>query len=155
MRKICAGWLALVLAGGCGAAAAGCTVRSVHDGDTLTAVCDGVAVKVRLVEIDAPERTQPYARRSANHLKSVCVGKSARLDGAHPDKYGRTLARVYCAGVDVSADQVRRGYAWAFDKYLTDPSIKRLEAEARAAGRGLWAGRDPTPPWEFRHRGGQ
>jgi len=134
--------------------AAECRVRSVHDGDTLTAMCAGLAIKVRLVEIDAPERTQPYARRSANHLKAVCVGKLVRLDNPRLDRYGRTLARVYCAGVDVSADQVRRGYAWAFDKYLTDPEIKRLEAEARAAGRGLWAGRDPMPPWEFR-RGGQ
>lgn len=156
MRKIAAAGVALVLAGGGGLAnAADCTVRSVHDGDTLTAMCAGVAVKVRLVEIDAPERTQPYARRSANHLKAVCAGKPARLENPHPDKYGRTLARVYCAGVDVSADQVRRGYAWAFDKYLTDPAIKRLEGEAQAAGRGLWAGRDPVPPWEFRHPGGR
>jgi len=156
MRKIAAVGVVLVLAAWGGHVfASECTVRSVHDGDTLTAMCAGVAVKVRLVEIDAPERAQPYARRSANHVKAVCVGKPARLESPRPDKYGRTLARVYCAGVDVSADQVRRGYAWAFDKYLTDPEIKRLESQARADGRGLWAGRDPVPPWEFRHPGGR
>lgn len=152
MRRI--GVVVLALHAGL-AAGSDCTVRSVHDGDTLTAVCAGQVLRVRLVEIDAPERTQPYARRSANHLKAVCVGRPARLDTPRLDKYGRTLARVYCGSVDASADQVRRGYAWAFDKYLTDPEIKRIEGEARAAGRGLWAGRDPMPPWEFRHRGGK
>ena len=28
--------------------------------------------------------------------------------------------------------------------------LERLEAEAKAAKRGLWVDKDPLPPWEFR-----
>ncbi len=128
-----------------------CTVVSVHDGDTLTARCAGAQLKVRLVEIDAPERLQPYSRRATDSLKSLCLGKAAELHDPHLDRYGRTLARVYCAGTDVSAAQVNRGLAWAFTKYQTDPAIPALEADARAAKRGLWRAQAPVPPWEYRH----
>lgn len=141
---LCAGW-----------ATAQCTVRSVHDGDTMTAVCPEGVLRVRLVEIDAPERAQPYSRRATNSLKALCVGKQVALHQRRLDRYGRTLARAYCDGVDVSAEQVRRGYAWAFDQYLTDAAIKRLEDEARQARRGLWAGAAPVPPWEFRQSAAQ
>lgn len=131
--------------------AAACTVTAVHDGDTLTAQCPDGRLKVRLVEIDAPERTQPYSRMSTNALKALCVGKRARLERHGVDRYGRTLARVYCAGEDANASQVRRGYAWAFTRYLTDPEIARLERDARAARRGLWRSDNPVAPWDFRH----
>lgn len=127
-----------------------CQVLSVHDGDTLTASCDARVIKVRLAEIDAPERTQPYSRISTNALKRLCVGAQATITSHSIDRYGRTIGRVTCAGIDVNAEQVRRGYAWAFDKYLTDPAIKLLETEARAGHRGLWRSAQPIPPWEFR-----
>jgi len=66
------------------------------------------------------------------------------------DRYGRTVARVECGGVDASAEQVRAGMAWAFTRYLTDPGLRDLKAEARSAGRGLWADAQPLPPWEWR-----
>lgn len=137
----------LLLTGG----AQACVVRAVHDGDTLTAACPEGRLRVRLREIDAPERTQPYARISANSLKAMCLGRTVRLDERALDRYGRTLARVTCGRTDANAAQVRRGLAWAFTRYLTDPRIAALEAEARAARRGLW--RDPAPvaPWDFRH----
>jgi micrococcal nuclease len=40
--------------------------------------------------------------------------------------------------------------AWAFLKYLTDPGIRELEAEARGVGRGLWADWHPVAPWHWR-----
>lgn len=126
-------------------------MKSVHDGDTLTAACPGGTIHVRLREIDAPERGQPYSRLSTNSLKALCLGKSATLGDVALDKYGRTLARVHCAGIDVNAEQVRRGYAWAFTRYLTDPSIAQLEQTARAGRLGLWAAPDPVAPWDYRH----
>jgi len=41
----------------------------VHDGDTLTLLTQtGQSIKVRLAEIDAPEREQPYGKRAKNVL---------------------------------------------------------------------------------------
>lgn len=54
--------------------------------------------------------------------------------------------------MDVNTEMVRRGAAWVFRRYSDDPALLRLEAEARADRRGLWAlpeaGR--VPPWEWR-----
>ena len=68
------------------------------------------------------------------------------------DGYGRLLGRVYAAGVDVNAEQVRLGYAWVFRRFVNEPRLLALEAEAKAAQRGLW--RDPRaiPPWQWRAR---
>lgn len=123
----------------------------VLDGDTMVATCSDQRVRVRLREIDAPERTQPYSRISTNSLSAMCLGKPAKLVQREVDKYGRTLARVTCDGVDVNAEQVRRGYAWAFTRYLNDPTIADLESVARKDRRGLWRQPEPVPPWDFRH----
>ena len=46
---------------------------------------------------------------------------------------------MYVGGVDVNAEMIRQGAAWAYRQYLKDQSLLRLEAEAKAAKRGLWA----------------
>ena len=66
------------------------------------------------------------------------------------DRYGRTVARVRCHGVDACEQQLRTGMAWVFDRYVTDRSLYRLQDEARAAHRGLWADAQPVAPWEWR-----
>lgn len=127
-----------------------CVVLSVHDGDTLTAVCDGARREVRLMEIDAPELGQPYARASRRALSVLCAGAAAYVRAGQPDRYGRTLARVRCQGRDASLAQVEAGMAWAFTKYVTDAAVPAAEARARAARRGLWKGAAPVAPWVFR-----
>lgn len=126
-------------------------VVGVADGDTLTVlVNEREQIKVRLAEIDAPEKKQPFGQRSKQSLSDLCFGKSAVLQKTDTDRYGRTVAKVYCAGVNVNAEQIRRGLAWAYRKYLHDQSLLALENEARAARRGLWSDGEPVPPWEFR-----
>lgn len=133
-----------------------CLVVGVTDGDTLTARCDApdgtVTMHVRLAEIDAPEKRQPFGERSKEHLASLCFEKPAVVRLKTRDRYGRSVARVECHGVDASAAQVRTGMAWAFTKYLTDPVIRAEEHRAREARAGLWVDARPTPPWEWRTR---
>ena len=127
-------------------------VVGVSDGDTLTLLSGREQIKVRLTEIDAPEKAQPFGNRSKLSLSALCFNKSAKLDDQGKDRYGRTLARVHCDGIDANAEQVRRGMAWVYDRYVTDRSLYQLQDEARAARRGLWADPSPMPPWEWRHR---
>lgn len=68
-------------------------------------------MKVRLTEIDAPEKAQAFGNRSKQSLSDLCFNKTSKLDDNGKDRYGRTLARVYCDGVDANAEQVRRGMA--------------------------------------------
>lgn len=126
-------------------------VVGVADGDTLTILVNGrEQIKVRLAEIDAPEKSQPFGQRSKQSLSDLCFDKDAVLQKTDTDRYGRTVAKVYCDGMDANAEQIRRGLAWAYRKYLHDQSLLVLENEARVAKRGLWVDSDPLPPWEFR-----
>ena len=68
------------------------------------------------------------------------------------DGYGRVLGRVFVGAVDVNAEQVRGGYAWVFRRFAKDPELLALEAEAKAAQRGLWRDLKPVPPWLWRER---
>ena len=127
-------------------------VVGITDGDTIKVLKDDKEqIKVRLVEIDAPEKRQAFGNRSKETLSDYCFNKVATLAEKGKDRYGRTLARVTCNGVDVNAEMVRVGMAWVYDKYVTDRSLYALQDEARAARRGLWVDADPMPPWEWRH----
>lgn len=128
-----------------------CLVVGIADGDTLRARCDDLPVKsIRLAEVDAPEKAQPFGQASKQHLAGLCFQKRAVVEPKGRDRFGRMVARVRCEGTDVSAEQAMSGLAWAFTPYLTDPAIGRLEAEARAARRGLWTDPNPVAPWVWR-----
>lgn len=135
-----------------------CLVVAISDGDTLKVRCEpqldlpAQTITVRAAEIDAPEKRQAFGALSKQHLSDLCFQKRAEVTPQKKDRYGRTVARVTCEGQNANAEQVRAGMAWAFTKYLTDPSIKALEDEARAEKRGLWIDVDPVPPWNWRQR---
>jgi micrococcal nuclease len=136
------------------AAILACLVIGIADGDTLTARCATAHgeqnIRVRLAEIDAPEKGQAFGQSSKQHLAALCFRKRAEVKSTATDRYGRTIARVHCEGVDANALQVRAGMARAFTRYLTDPMFRELEREARDGRRGLWADAHPMPPWEWR-----
>ena len=126
------------------------TVVRVSDGDTLTLLVERKQVKVRLIEIDAPESRQAFGERSRKSLGAMCAGQQATVRFSSRDKYGRVLGRVECQGLDANAEQVRRGMAWVYDRYVTDRSLYALQNEARATHLGLWADKTPTAPWVWR-----
>ncbi|MEX2164981.1 MAG: thermonuclease family protein [Sulfuricaulis sp.] len=126
-------------------------VVNVHDGDTLTVLVGSRQVRVRLAEIDAPERKQAFGTRSRQSLAELCAGAVARVIERGKDRYGRTLGTVHCASADVNAEQVRRGMAWVFGRFAAkDSPLHALQAEARASARGLWADPRPVEPWAWR-----
>jgi endonuclease YncB( thermonuclease family) len=126
-------------------------VVSVADGDTITVLREHEQIKVRLNEIDAPEKAQPYGNRSKQSLSELCFDKTATLAEQGKDRYGRTLARVHCDGINANAEQVRQGMAWVYRRYTSkDSPLYAVEDEAKAARRGLWADAEPVAPWEWR-----
>jgi endonuclease YncB( thermonuclease family) len=128
-------------------------VVGIADGDTLTALVSGKQIKVRLLDIDSPERKQPFYARSRQSLAEICAGKATRIEWAEKDRYRRVLGRVYCAGIDANAEKVRRGMAWVFTRYAPkDSPLYAIQAEARRAERGLWTDSQPVAPWDWRAR---
>jgi endonuclease YncB( thermonuclease family) len=130
----------------------------IADGDTLS-LCPAPKEcrRIRLAGIDAPERTQPYSQISRQNLVRLCKEAKVEVEARKIDKYGRTIGRVTCDGVDVQREQLKAGLAWHYKYYENEqPAAERegdaaAENAAKAAHAGLWAWPGQTPPWEFRH----
>lgn len=132
-------------------------VVGIADGDTLTLLtAEKRQVKVRLAEIDTPEKGQPYGNRSRQALAELVFQKQITVDVIDMDRYGRPVGRVFQGETDVNAEMVKRGAAWVYRKYVTDQSLFGIEDAAKAAKVGIWALSevDQMPPWEWRRSGG-
>ncbi len=127
-------------------------VVGITDGDTLTLLTDKKRqIKVRLAEIDTPERGQPWGTRAKQALSDLAFGKEARVVYVDTDRYGRMAGRVYVGDTDVNAELIKGGHAWVYRQYVTDPSLFALEEQAKANGRGLWGLPEAqVQPWEWR-----
>lgn len=125
-------------------------VIAVLDGDTVLIHHGAGMLKVRLVDIDAPEKDQPFGASSQQSLAGMVLGKQVKFVSQAMDVYGRMIARLSVDGVAVNAEQIRRGMAWEYSHYHSDHALVALEAEARSVPRGLWAMAHPVPPWEWR-----
>jgi micrococcal nuclease len=126
-------------------------VIGIADGDTLTLLVDRKPLKIRLANIDAPEKAQAFGAVSHKSLSTLCFGKDADYQVQDIDRYGRTVAIVTCSGVEVNRAQVERGMAWVYPKYNQDRSLPAVQAKAKLKRAGLWADKSPVAPWEFRH----
>lgn len=127
-------------------------VVRVLDGDTIEVLQDRTPVRIRLINIDAPEKKQPFGRWSTNQFKSLIAGQPVTVTYTQTDRYGRVLGRVVTTnGIEANRYMVQNGAAWVYDQYNTDPSLPALQREAREQKRGLWADSQPVPPWEWRH----
>ena len=127
-------------------------VVGVADGDTITVLDARQGLtKIRLHQIDAPEKKQDYGQRSKQSLSNLVYGKQARVEVFDTDKYGRTVGKVWINGLDANLEQVKRGMAWVYEKYASDPAYFAAERAAKSGRVGLWDQPTPTPPWVFRH----
>lgn len=135
-----------------GAETAGGFAR-VADGDSLAIG----TLRIRLEGIDAPELTQtcmrggvewPCGRAAKDALARLVGDGEVACEGRGRDRYGRLLARCAGAGVDLAGAMVEEGWALAYGGY------EAAEADARRAGRGLWAGTFERPQdWRRIHGG--
>ena len=120
-----------------------CNVVSITDGDTLQARCGDQTIKVRIAEIDAPERGQPFGSRARQRLAQLCFGKGAEIEPVDTDRYERTVARVKC-------DDGSRRACLAVRPALAVGWAARTAGQARADRLGLWADAAAVAPWEWR-----
>jgi endonuclease YncB( thermonuclease family) len=126
----------------------------VVDGDTLLL---GERT-VRLASVDAPERGQGCAdaggrgfdcgAAAAEALSRLVNNRSVLCLVTGHDRFGRGIGTCTAGGVALNAALVASGWALAYDDAA---ELLALEAEARRAARGLWAGGYTRPePWRRR-----
>ena len=126
-------------------------VVGVADGDTLT-ILDNTkqTYKIRLAQIDAPEKKQDFGQASKSSLSNICFDKNAKAEVETVDRYKRYVAIVTCNGIEANLVQVRNGMAWVYVQYAKDKKYFDAENEAKKYQTGLWSMNNPTPPWKFR-----
>jgi endonuclease YncB( thermonuclease family) len=126
----------------------------VIDGDTIEV--DGTTYRIE--GIDAPEVGQncnsqfgewTCGKAAVEAMAALVEGREVICEESGEDGYGRTLGTCSVNGLDIGAEMVRTGMAWAFVKYSA--SYVRQEAEAKDAGIGVWQVAS-IPPWEYREQ---
>lgn len=127
------------------------------DGDTLALG----GLTLRLFGIDAPETDQTCGAAdgadwacgaaAAARLAALIEGVELACVAEERDRYGRVVATCFADGRDLGAALVAEGLAWAYLRY--SDAYAGLEAEARAAARGLWQG-PALAAWDWRRAEG-
>lgn len=137
-----------------GAATLTGTVTHVADGDTLTLRARSQQVKVRLVNIDAPETDQPWGFQSRRRLEALVRLEPVRVRTRGRDKYERVLGEVVRVrdGLDINLELVRQGMAWAYTRGQARSRFEEAERAARAGRIGLWQDEAPIRPGNWRRR---
>ncbi|HVV83195.1 MAG TPA: thermonuclease family protein [Kofleriaceae bacterium] len=152
-RALAAGLLAVALAacGGDDGSASACgpskaLVTNVVDGDTIDLDSGD---RIRYLLIDTPESvngaTDCYGAEAHQFNMDLVLGQTVTLkydDAQCTDRFGRLLAYVSVGDTEINSLLVERGYACVL--YIPPAGTDRraefenLEAEAKAAGRGMW-----------------
>lgn len=125
------------------------------DGDTIE--LNGEMIRIN--GIDAPEygqscsrrngRSWPCGREATVAMAQLIEGKEVNCEVLTRDKYGRSIATCRAGGVDVGAELVRSGNAWAYVRY--SHAYIGEEAEARKRRIGIWQDKS-VPAWDFRRQ---
>lgn len=126
-------------------------VVGASEGDAITVLRDNSIEIVNLAGIDAPENSQPFGPEAGKFLSGLAFGKTVTVRPSGVDEFGDAVAEVALPdGRRLAREMVQAGFAW-WDPVAApeDKALERLQSEAKAAKRGLWAGPNPVPPWEW------
>jgi micrococcal nuclease len=143
VRLVRVGWLACLLVG-TGAVQASEVwtgwVSWVMDGDTVLVVREGQRepVKLRIDGIDAPESCQPGGEASRDAMMRMALRKTVQVVDVGRDVYGRHIGRLSIDGVDLGAEMVRSGMAWAYRFRTGKGPYAGLQRQAQKQKTGLF-----------------
>lgn len=126
-------------------------VVHIADGDTLTVLTSQKKqIKIRLADIDAPEKHQPFGRKAKQLLAKLSFQKQVTVNISKTNRYGRSIGRISIENTNINSELVAKGMAWVYTKYTDDQKLIALEQLARNSKLGLWAANKPIPPWDWR-----
>ncbi len=127
-------------------------VIRILDGDTVEVLdAEKQTHRVRLANIDAPERKQAFGEASRQALASMAYRQQVDVLDTGGDRYGRRIGVLTVNGRNLNREMVAQGMAWVYTQYNKDKTLSGLEEKARADSLGLWADAHPIAPWDFRH----
>ncbi len=113
----------------------------VIDGDTITALCNNKKIKIRIVDIDAPEIQQnKWGRLSKNYLESI-MESVIKVEVIGTDIYNRTLAIISnnSTGIDIATYMLKSGNAIVYKRYNPLENYMLLMNYAKKNKLGIWS----------------
>lgn len=117
-------------------------VTRVVDGDTIEVFLGGQELKVRLLDINTPEKNQPYYDEAAIYLKEKIEGREVALikGNEDKDKYGRLLRYIFIRQDFINKDVLEAGMAnfYTYQNTKYTKQLKEAEQSAREEKRGIW-----------------
>lgn len=127
-------------------------VVAITDGDTFKLLTkDSTLIKVRLANIDCPEKKQPFSKKAKQFASDAIFSKTVTLNVLKKDRYRRFISNViFDDSLSLCHELVKNGLAWHYRKYSKDTILQVLEDEAREKKLGLWKDQNAIPPWEWR-----
>ena len=130
-------------------------VIEVSDGDNITVSNQKRPVRVKLLGVDAPEKTQAFDEVATRHLRDLILNKFVTVQYSGLGQHGVLIGKVLFHDLDIGAQMIRDGVAW-FDPNnkgtLSEAECeiyRQSEEAARKEKRGLWQAGDAVAPWEF------
>lgn len=127
-------------------------VVGIMDGDTFKLLTkDSTTVKVRLANIDCPEKKQPFSTKAKQFVSKAIFAKNVTVQVLKKDRYRRLIANVfYGDSINLNHELVKNGLAWHYVKYSKDSILQSLEEKAKEEKVGLWQDPNSISPWQWR-----
>lgn len=130
-------------------------VIGVPSGDTIVVSVDGQERQIVLAGIDAPELGQPYFEEARKSLADKVKGKKVFVQVFDKTKDGKDSAAVWLDKRSINAEMVAEGHAWYDPRHPKYKTISKAQEKAKEGKLGLWATKQPTPPWEYSKKGNE
>lgn len=128
-------------------------------GKVSSGLGDTAALQVMLTDVISPGLMQRRASEASQFMLDVALGEAVTIEVRTPDEMTKQLGddegvtvygRVRLGKVSLHEALVAAGWAWVLPEARKDKALVKLENEARAAKRGLWADESPVEPWRWR-----
>jgi len=118
-------------------------VIKVYDGDTIT-LASGDKVRLRWVNTPELRPLEPFAEEARDSARALLMNQEVQLQygpGSNRDGYGRLIAGIRAADVDLSMHLVQQGLAHVFlipPDDLDPTALLAAQDAAKAAKKGIW-----------------
>ncbi|QDK47258.1 hypothetical protein DOM22_19845 [Bdellovibrio sp. ZAP7] len=125
-------------------------VEQCHDGDTCRVRVKGKIAKIRFAGIDCPELSQKYGKQARNFTESIVKGKQVDLE-CDGKSFDRLTCVVFVGDKNVNLMIVQHGWAYDSTKYSKGRYLASVD-EAKSQRLGIWADKNLTSPYCYRHK---
>ena len=134
-------------------------VVGISDGDTIKVLdSNKTEHKIRLMGIDAPEKTQAFGAASKHALSNYIYQQEVTVEYKKKDRYQRILGKVILDKQDICLAMISDGMAWHYKDYEKEQSktdrdlYSQAELKARNEKVGLWQDSKAIEPSAFRRK---